>query len=348
MAFRRINHNVYQSKASNCHANALHLRFTPRTAPPLVHALSTRARTLARPDANADRRLARARTLESIDDHRMAGSSKAKTAAAAAGRATARMAKTGDVIPLADAKASRKSKKDLPRVIYVGHVPHGFYETQMREYFGQFGDVTRVKVSRNKKTGRSKHYAFIEFKHPEVASIVAESMNNYLLANQVLKVTLIEPEKVHPKTFEGTGTKFKKVPWQRRAAAKHNKDRTDAEKAKRNKGLVKAEDKRRAAIAAAGIDYEFPGYKAILSTEKPKAKKASTPAKKASTPAKSLTKEKMTPKKTPAKVKKTPAKKDVESTEEKKKTPTPVARKTRGALKRTNETPAKPAKKAKQ
>ena len=56
----------------------------------------------------------------------------------------------------------------------------------------------------------------------------------------------------------------------------------------------------------------------------------------------------MTPKKTPAKVKKTPAKKDVESTEEKKKTPTPVARKTRGALKRTNETPAKPAKKAKQ
>ncbi|CEF98007.1 Nucleotide-binding, alpha-beta plait [Ostreococcus tauri] len=299
----------------------------------------------------------------------MAGSSKAKTAAAAAGRATARMAKTGDVIPLADAKPSRKSKKDLPRVIYVGHVPHGFYETQMREYFGQFGDVTRVKVSRNKKTGRSKHYAFIEFKHPEVASIVAESMNNYLLANQVLKVTLIEPEKVHPKTFEGTGTKFKKVPWQRRAAAKHNKDRTDAEKAKRNKGLVKAEDKRRAAIAAAGIDYEFPGYKAILSTEKPKAKKASTPAKKASTPAKkastpakkastpakkastpakSLAKEKMTPKKTPAKVKKTPAKKDVESTEEKKKTPTPVARKTRGALKRTNETPAKPAKKAKQ
>ena len=238
------------------------------------------------------------------------------------------MEKTGDVIPLVAVKKARKgTKRELPRVIYVGHVPHGFYEAQMREYFGQFGEVTRVKVSRNKKTGKSKHYAFVEFKHPEVAEIVAESMNNYLLANQVLKIELLEPEKVHPKTFEGTGTKFKTVPWQRRAAATHNRERTEAETRKRNAGLIKAEEKRRAKIAAAGIDYDFPGYKAILSTEKPKkaTKKASEDKKK---PAKA---------KTPAKEGATPKSKD----------PTPIARKTRGAVKRANETPAKPAKKAK-
>ena len=294
----------------------------------------------------------------------MAGASKAASAAKRAGGGASNMAKTGDVIPLvAPSSGSKKTKKDLPRVIYVGHVPHGFYEAQMREYFGQFGDVTRVKVSRNKKTGRSKHYAFVEFKHPEVAAIVAESMNNYLLANQVLKVVLLEPEKVHPQTFEGTGTKFKTVPWQRRAAAKHNRDRTDEEKVKRNKGLVKAEDKRRAAIAAAGIDYDFPGYKAILSTEKPqksegsKAKKAEkkTPAKEAKTPskeAKTPAKEAAKPAKeakTPAKEAKTPAAKAAEKSVEKKaKSPTPIAKKTRGSLKRANETPAKPAKKSKQ
>jgi hypothetical protein len=27
------------------------------------------------------------------------------------------------------------------------------------QYFSQFGDVTRLRVSRNKKTGASKHYA---------------------------------------------------------------------------------------------------------------------------------------------------------------------------------------------
>ena len=56
-----------------------------------------------------------------------------------------------------------------------------------------------------------------------------------------------------------------------------------------------------------------------------------------------------TPAKTPAKAKtsakaKTPAK---EGATPKSKDPTPIARKTRGAVKRANETPAKPAKKAK-
>lgn len=36
-------------------------------------------------------------------------------------------------------------------VIYVGRLPHGFYETQLKEYFSQFGTVTKVHVSRNKK-----------------------------------------------------------------------------------------------------------------------------------------------------------------------------------------------------
>ena len=53
-------------------------------------------------------------------------------------------------------KKSRKAREvdDTPLrrgVIYVGHLPHGFYETQLRGYFSQFGKVTKVHVSRNKK-----------------------------------------------------------------------------------------------------------------------------------------------------------------------------------------------------
>lgn len=36
-------------------------------------------------------------------------------------------------------------------VIYLGRIPHGFYEDQMRNYFSQFGDITRLRLSRNKK-----------------------------------------------------------------------------------------------------------------------------------------------------------------------------------------------------
>lgn len=36
-------------------------------------------------------------------------------------------------------------------VLYLGRVPHGFYEKQMKSYFEQFGDVEKVRLARNKK-----------------------------------------------------------------------------------------------------------------------------------------------------------------------------------------------------
>jgi len=36
-------------------------------------------------------------------------------------------------------------------VLYISHIPHGFYEDQMKSYFSQFGEVTRLRLSRNRK-----------------------------------------------------------------------------------------------------------------------------------------------------------------------------------------------------
>ena len=241
------------------------------------------------------------------------------------------MKPTGYFVALTKKKSKKQSSK--PRVLYVGSLPHGFYETQMRSYFGQFGDVLRVKVSRNKKTGKSKHYAFVEFKHAEVAAIVAESMDNDLLGTHVLKVKLMRPEDVHPETFKGVkggaGEKvaersgFKIVPWNKRAAEQHNKKRGDAGERNRLKKLVKKEKERMKKIRESGIEYEFEGgYEKKLAekmkdlnvkkTTETKKKKTNN---KATTTAKVETKKKTaaqvtTKAKTPAK--KTPAKKKVE------------------------------------
>jgi nucleolar protein 15 len=40
-------------------------------------------------------------------------------------------------------------------------------------------------LSRSKKTGKAKHYAFLEFHHAAVAKIAAEAMNGYFLFTQV-------------------------------------------------------------------------------------------------------------------------------------------------------------------
>jgi nucleolar protein 15 len=65
-------------------------------------------------------------------------------------------------------------------VIYIGHLPFGFFEQQLKGFFTQFGTVTRVRVSRNPKTGRSRHYGFVEFLERDVAVIAADTMDGYV------------------------------------------------------------------------------------------------------------------------------------------------------------------------
>lgn len=65
--------------------------------------------------------------------------------------------------------------------MYLGHLPHGFYEMEIKSYFSQFGRVTNVKVCRSSITGAPKGYGYVEFLHPEVAKLAAETMNNYVM-----------------------------------------------------------------------------------------------------------------------------------------------------------------------
>ena len=97
--------------------------------------------------------------------------------------------------------------------LYIGRIPHGFYEHQLRSYFSQFGSITNLRLSRNRRTGASKHYGFLEFESAEVARIVAETMDNYLLFGHILQVKIIEQGKVPEGMWRGANRRFKKVPW---------------------------------------------------------------------------------------------------------------------------------------
>ncbi|XP_014203981.1 MKI67 FHA domain-interacting nucleolar phosphoprotein-like [Copidosoma floridanum] len=103
-------------------------------------------------------------------------------------------------------KSPQKKEKPFQStrgVVYIGHIPHGFFENEMKEYFEQFGTVTHVRVARSRKTGKSRGYGYVEFKEPEVAKIAAETMNNYLMCGRLLKTTYIPPEKQHRGFFLG-------------------------------------------------------------------------------------------------------------------------------------------------
>ena len=159
--------------------------------------------------------------------------------------------------------AKRPSTQPTPKgagVLYVGHIPHGFYEEQMRGVFSQFGPVSRLRLARNKKTGRSKHYAFVEFKQREVAEVVAKAMNGYLLFSKILVAKVVPPSDVHPETFKGAERPFKVIDRTAIARKEHNKPRTAERAARREAALLKGERAKRAKLAKAGIDYSFDGY----------------------------------------------------------------------------------------
>ncbi|XP_054806164.1 uncharacterized RNA-binding protein C1827.05c [Prosopis cineraria] len=180
----------------------------------------------------------------------------------------------GDFLPLEGGPARKlpehKLLENTASVLYVGRIPHGFYEKEMEGFFGQFGTIRRLRIARNKKTGKSKHFGFIQFESPEVAKIVAETMHNYLLQEHVLQVHLIPPEDVHPKLWRGFNYRFKPLDSSKIERMRLGKERTLEEQQKLVEKIMKRNEKRRKRIEAAGIDYECPE---IVGTVQPGPKK---------------------------------------------------------------------------
>lgn len=167
-------------------------------------------------------------------------------------------------------KTSKKAKKNAkansdgkPGVVYVGRVPHGFYEHEMRQYFSQFGPISRLRLSRNKRTGASKHFAFVEFAEESTAEVVSKTMDNYLLFGHVLRCKVVPPERVHEDLWKGANKRFKKVPHSKLLGKELAKPVTQAAWERR----VKKENKRRAAKAdklkELGYKFEAPTLKEI-------------------------------------------------------------------------------------
>ncbi len=148
--------------------------------------------------------------------------------------------------------------EEMGGVIYVGRIPHGFFEHEMRSYFSQFGDIKRLGLSRNRKTGASKHYAFIEFVDRDVADIVAKTMDNYLLFGHLLRCTVVAHERIPPNLFKGANRRFKAVPWNRIAGRRLGEPKSEADWADK----INREQSRRAQRAAklaSTMGYSFAG-----------------------------------------------------------------------------------------
>ena len=176
-----------------------------------------------------------------------------------------------------ESKEQEEVKKEVPvrrrrhadrGVVYLSHLPYGFFEEEMKGFFKQFGEVTRLRLSRNPKTERSNHYAFVEFEDQEVAKIVAETMDKYMMYGHTLVSRFVEPAEVKPSMFRQSH-RTPRAKLQAVSREEHNKVLTADEQALRLERLVKKDQKRREQLEQLGINYQFPGFEAQI-PKKPK------------------------------------------------------------------------------
>lgn len=148
----------------------------------------------------------------------------------------------------------------------------------MKAYFSQFGEITRLRLSRNKKTGRSKHYAFVEFAHADVAKIVAETMDKYLMFGHILQVRYIPADQVHPDLFKGSNRRFKPAP-RNKMQGRHLRLGMDRETW--DKRIEREEKKRKSKeekLREMGYEYQAPAIKTSSKVPKKSQAEAKTEA----------------------------------------------------------------------
>ena len=77
--------------------------------------------------------------------------------------------------------------------IYVGNLSFEATESELEQAFGQFGDVTSVKIIMDRETGRSRGFAFIEMKDHEAGKQAIEQLNLRQLAGRAMTVNEARP-----------------------------------------------------------------------------------------------------------------------------------------------------------
>ncbi|MBS3913345.1 MAG: RNA-binding protein [Bacteroidetes bacterium] len=77
--------------------------------------------------------------------------------------------------------------------LYIGNLPFTVREQELQDLFGQFGEVSSVKVVMDRVTGRSKGFAFVEMPNDNEAQSAIDGLNGKPFKERALTVNQARP-----------------------------------------------------------------------------------------------------------------------------------------------------------
>lgn len=77
--------------------------------------------------------------------------------------------------------------------LFVGNLPFTTSEEDVRTLFAQAGEITSVALIKDRDTGRSKGFAFVEMKTQAEAEKAISMFNGYRIGGRELTVNIARP-----------------------------------------------------------------------------------------------------------------------------------------------------------
>ncbi len=82
--------------------------------------------------------------------------------------------------------------------LYVGNLPYRITEDQLRDAFGEFGQVTSCTIVKDKVTGQSKGFGFLEMPEGSEAAAAIAQLNGRDLMGRKINVNEARPRESRP------------------------------------------------------------------------------------------------------------------------------------------------------
>lgn len=77
--------------------------------------------------------------------------------------------------------------------IYVGNLSYAMTESELRDAFAAFGEVSSVKILMDRDTGRSRGFGFVEMPNQSEAEAAISQLNGKDLGGRMLRINEARP-----------------------------------------------------------------------------------------------------------------------------------------------------------
>ena len=81
----------------------------------------------------------------------------------------------------------------MGKKLYVGNLPYTVTQDELETTFGAFGEINSVQVIKDRDTGQSKGFAFVEMTRDGDADRAVSELDGSMMSDREIKVNVAKP-----------------------------------------------------------------------------------------------------------------------------------------------------------